>query len=64
LEETHQTLRKNILEAQANQTKYTGCNEVVGDKVGDKVGLSTWHYRTTRPSKKLHFTLAGPYRVI
>ena len=29
LEETHQTLRKNLQEAQANQTKYAGGKEVV-----------------------------------
>jgi len=52
LEETHQTLHKNLQEAQANQTKYAGGKEVVFE-VGDKVWLSTRHFRTRRPSKKL-----------
>jgi len=48
LEETHQTLRENLQEAQASHTKYTGGKEVVFG-VGDKVWLSMWHFRTTRP---------------
>jgi len=47
LEETHQTLRKNLQEAQGNQTKYAGGKEVVF-KVGDKVWLSMRHFRMTR----------------
>jgi hypothetical protein len=62
LEETHQTLRKNLQEAQANQTKYAGGKEVVFE-VGDKVWLSTQHFRTTRPSKKLDYKRTGPYTV-
>jgi len=62
LEETHQTLRKNLQEAQANQTKYAGGKEVVFE-VGDKVWLSTRHFRTTRPSKKLDYKRTGPYTV-
>jgi hypothetical protein len=62
LEEIHKTLRKNIQESQANHTKYAGGKDVVFD-VGDKVWLSTWHFRTTRPSKKLDFKRTGPYTV-
>jgi hypothetical protein len=62
LEETHQTLHKNLQEAQANQTKYTGSKEVVFE-VGDKVWLSTRHFRMTRPSKKLDYPRTGPYTV-
>jgi hypothetical protein len=62
LEETHQTLRKNLQEAQANQTKYAGGKEVIFE-VGDKVWLSTRHFRTTRPSKKLDYKRTGPYTV-
>ena len=62
LEETHQTLRKNLQKAEASQTKYAGGNEVVLE-VGDKVWLSTRHLRTTRPSKKLDYKRTGPYTV-
>jgi len=62
LEETHQTLCQNLQEAQANQTKYAGGKEVVFE-VGDKVWLSTRHFRTTRPSKKLDYKQTGPYTV-
>jgi hypothetical protein len=62
LEETHQTPHQNLQEAQANQTKYTGGKEVVFE-VGGKVWLSTRHFRTTRPSKKLDYTRTGPYMV-
>jgi hypothetical protein len=62
LEEIHKTLRKNLKEAQARQTKYAGGKEVVFE-VGDKVWLSTRHFRTTRTSKKLDFKCTGPYMV-
>ena len=62
LEETHQTLRKTLQEALANQTKYASGKEVVFE-VGDKVWLSTWHFRTTRPSKQLDYKRTGPYTV-
>jgi len=48
LEETHQTLRKNLQKVQANQTKYAGGKEVFFE-VGDNVWLSTRHFQTTRP---------------
>jgi len=62
LEETHQTLCWNLQEAQARQMKYAGGKEVVFE-VGDKVWLSTRHFRTTRPSKKLDYKWTGPYTV-
>jgi hypothetical protein len=62
LEETHQTLRKNLQQAQANQRKYAGGKEVIFE-VGDKVWLSTRHFRTTTPSKTLHYKRTGPYTV-
>jgi hypothetical protein len=62
MEGTHQTLRKNFQKAQANQTKYGGAEEVVFE-AGDKVWLSTRHFRTTRPSKKLDYKRTGPYMV-
>jgi len=60
LEDTHQTLRRNLQEARADQTKYAGAKKVVFE-VGDKVWLSTRHFRTTRPSKKLDYKRTGPY---
>ena len=60
LAETHRTLRENIMEAQQRQTKYIGGNEITFD-VGDKVWISTKHFRTTRPSEKLDYKHAGPY---
>jgi hypothetical protein len=62
MEETHETVPGTLQEAQARQTKYTGGKEVVF-KVGDKVWLSTRHFRTTRPSTKLDYTRTGPYTV-
>jgi len=62
LEETHQTLGKNLQEAQARQMKYAGGKEVVFE-VGDKVWLSTRHFRTTRRSKKFDYKRTGPYMV-
>jgi hypothetical protein len=58
LEETHQTLRWNWQEAQARQPKYAGSKAVVLE-VGDNVCLSTQHFRTTRPSKKLDYKRTG-----
>jgi len=62
LEQTHQTLRKNLQEAQASQTKYAGGKEVAFE-VGNKIWLSTRHFQTTRPSKKLDYKRTGPYMV-
>ena len=62
LVETLHTLHKNLQEVQANQTNYTGGKEVVFE-VGDKVWLSTWHFRTTGPSKKLAYKRTGPCAV-
>jgi len=47
LAETHPTLRENIPEAWQRQTKYAGGKEITFH-VGDKVWLSTKHFRTTR----------------
>ena len=62
LEETHRVLRENLLEAQEKQTKYAGGKEITFE-VGDRVWLSTRHFRTTRPSKKLDCKRAGMYMV-
>ncbi len=55
-------LRKNILEAQEQQTKYAGGKDVTFN-VGDKVWLSTWNIKTTRASKKLDYKQIGPYLI-
>jgi len=60
LEESHQTLPKNLQGAQANQTKYAGGKEVVYE-IGDQVRLSKRHFWTTRPSQKLDYKRTGPY---
>jgi hypothetical protein len=51
LEETQQTLHKNLQIAQARQTKYAAGEQLVFE-LGDKVLFSTWYFRTTRPQKK------------
>jgi len=62
LEETHRVLRGNLLEAQGKQTKYAGGKEITFE-VEDRVSLSTRHFRTNRPWKKLDYKRAGPYTV-
>ena len=62
LEETHQTLRNILQEAQDNHIKHAGGKEVVFE-VGDQVYLSPQHFRTTRPSMKFDHKLTGPYTV-
>jgi len=62
LEETHRVLRENILVARELQTKYAGGKEHTFE-VGDRVWLSTKHFRTTTPSKKLDYKCAGPCTV-
>jgi len=61
-EETHRLLRESLLEAQAWQSKYAGGKDVTFE-VGNKVWLSTWHFRTTRPSKNLDYKRTGLYTV-
>jgi hypothetical protein len=62
VEEIHQILRENIIEAQVRQTKYAGGKEMTF-AVGDKVWLSTRNKKTSRPSKKLDYKRTGPYTV-
>jgi len=62
MEETHRPLQGSLLEAQARQSKYTGGKDV-SFEVRNKVWLSTRHFRTTRPSKKLDDKRTGPYTV-
>jgi len=62
LQETHEKLKLNILEAQKHQTKYAKGKDVIFN-VGDKVWLSTRHIKTSRLSKKLDYKRIGPYTV-
>ena len=62
MEETHQLLRQSLLEPQVGQSKYAGGKDGTLE-VGYKVWLSTRHFRTTRPSKKLDYKRTGPYTV-
>jgi hypothetical protein len=62
LEKTHRLLRENLEEAQSRQSKYAGGKDV-NFKVGEKVWLSTRHFRTNRPSKKLDYKRTRPYAV-
>jgi len=62
LDETHQILRENILDAQERQTKCPG-GKVIIFEAGDRVWLSNKHLHTTRPSSKLDYKRAGPCTV-
>jgi len=62
LEETHRIIRENLLQAHQRQTKYAGGKQITFE-VGDQVWLSTKHFQTTRPSKKLDYKRTGPYTV-
>jgi len=50
MEETHRLLWESLLGAQVRQSKYAGRKDVTFE-VGNKVWLSTRHFRTTSPSK-------------
>jgi hypothetical protein len=52
MEDTHRLLWESLLEAQVPQSKYAGGKDATFE-VGNKVWLSTGHFRTTRLSKKL-----------
>jgi len=62
LEETHRLLWENLEEAQARQSKYARGKDMIF-KAREKVWLSTRHFRTTRPSKKLDYKHTGPCAV-
>jgi hypothetical protein len=51
-----------LLHVQQRQTQYAGGKQITFE-VGDQVWLSTKHFRTTRPSKKLDYMRTGPYTV-
>jgi hypothetical protein len=62
MEETHRLLRESFLEARVQQSKYVGRNDVTF-AVGNRVWLTTRHFRTTRPSKMLDYKRTGLYTV-
>jgi hypothetical protein len=62
VEETHQILQENIIEAPERQRKHAGGKEITF-AVADKVWLSTRNMKTSRPSKKLDYKRTGPYTV-
>ena len=62
LEETDQTVHNNMKEAQPNQKKDAGGNNVIFD-VGDIVWLSTRHFQMTRPAMMLDHTRSGLRKV-
>jgi len=62
MEETHQILWENIIEAQERETKHASGKETTF-VVGDKVWLLTNNLKTYRPSKKLDYECTGLYTV-
>jgi hypothetical protein len=62
MEEVRDRMRKNLLDAQVRQSKYTKGKEMTFN-VGDQVWLSTKHIKTSRLSKKLDYKRIGPYTV-
>jgi hypothetical protein len=62
MEEIHWFLQECLLEAQARQSIYAGGKDR-DFEVGNKVWLSTRHFRTTSLSKKLDYKRTGPYTV-
>ena len=62
MEETHRLLLESLLEYQACQSKYSHGKDVTFE-VRSEVWISTRHFRTTRPSKKLDYKRTGLYTV-
>jgi len=62
VEETNRILRENIIEAQVRQTKYAGEKEMTF-AVRDRVWLSTWNLKTSRPSNKQDYKRMAQYTV-
>jgi transposase InsO family protein len=62
----HQHLRHEMARAQLTQSDSANKSRRVhpNHKVGDKVYVSTRNWDTTRPTKKLDYRFAGPYRII
>ena len=64
IEQLHSSMRQRILKAQQAQKRYADERRTDASfSVGDKVLLSTEHIKTTRPSKKLDFRRAGPFKI-
>jgi len=61
----HQDMHDRIIKAQAHQKEHADKRRSDLDfNIGDKVLLSTENIKTTRPSKKLDFRRAGPFKII
>jgi hypothetical protein len=62
----HQHLRQEMARAQLIQSDSANKSRNVHPnyKVGDLVYVSTRNWSTTRPTKKLDYRFAGPYRII
>ena len=65
IQDTHQTLQKNILKAQEYQARYYNAkHKPMTYAVGDKVWLLTKNIQTIRPTKKLDHKKLGPYTIL
>ncbi|KAE8260696.1 hypothetical protein A4X09_0g7746 [Tilletia walkeri] len=61
----HQEMHDRIVKAQAHQKDYADKRRMdLNFNIGDYVLLSTEHIKTTRPSKKLDFRRAGPFKIL
>jgi transposase InsO family protein len=62
----HQQLRQEMARAQLTQADSANQHRSVHPtyKVGDFVYVSTRNWSTTRPTKKLDYRFAGPYRIV
>ena len=61
----HQDMHDRIIKAQAHQKEHADKRRSDLDfNIGDKVLLSMENIKTTRPSKKLDFRRAGPFKII
>ncbi|KAE8205032.1 hypothetical protein CF327_g7674, partial [Tilletia walkeri] len=61
----HQEMHDRIVKAQAHQKDHADKRRMdLEFNIGDLVLLSTEHIKTTRPSKKLDFRRAGPFKIL
>jgi hypothetical protein len=64
MESLHQTLREEIIWAQARYEQRSQSTPTTAIRVGDEVWLDARNLRTERPSKKLDHKNIGPFKVI
>lgn len=64
--ELHRTLKAELGYAQARQAKYANGSQLPAPRyqLGDKVWLSSRHFRTKRPSRKLDHKFLGPFEAL